>query len=218
MNVFNSINAHYKAFIRHNLAAYRQSKINKKQFTIISNNCWGGGIYESYNLIKQSPTIGMYILPSDYLKFITNIKHYLNQKLEFIDPNTSKNKNFILNNIDKNYGNYPVGILDDIEIYFMHYEDPTIVARKWKRRIDRICWDHVIYKFNDQNGCTDKQLRQFANLNLPNKIAFTVRDGFEGFDSIIRVNNPLNKNYVEYSNEPFGNNKYFNVNSFINKI
>lgn len=218
MNVLNSMNARYKAFIRHKLANYRQSKINKAHFTIISNNCWGGGIYESYNLIKQSPTIGMYILPSDYLKFITNIRYYLNQKLEFIDPNSSKNKDFILNNIDKNYGNYPVGVLDDIEIYFMHYKDPTIAARKWERRIARICWDHIIYKFNDQNGCTDEQLRQFANLNLPNKIAFTVRDGFKGFDSIIQINNPLNKNYVEYSNEPFGNNKYFNVNSFINKI
>ena len=36
-------------FQRKFLANYRQKKINKKNFTIISNNCWGGEIYESYN-------------------------------------------------------------------------------------------------------------------------------------------------------------------------
>ena len=192
MDICSPINARYKSFLRHNLANYRRKKINKTRFTIISNNCWGGGIYESYNLVKQSPTIGMYILPGDYLKFISNI--------------------------DRNYGSYPVGVLDDIEIYFMHYKNREIVKSKWKRRIDRICWDHIIFKFNDQNGCTNEQLIQFAKLPLPNKIAFTVRDSFEDFDSIIKVNNPNKKDYVEYSNEPFGQNKYFNVNKFINRI
>jgi len=222
MDIYSPIIARYKTFLCHKLSNYRRNyrrkKLNKTRFTIISNNCWGGGIYESYNLVKQSPTIGMYILPGDYLKFISNIKHYLHCKLEFIDPNCSENKEYIINNIDRNYGSYPVGVLDDIEIYFMHYKNREIAKSKWKRRIDRICWDHIIFKFNDQNGCTNEQLIQFAKLPLPNKIAFTVRDGFEDLDSIIKVNNPNKKDYVEYSNEPFGQNKYFNVNKFINRI
>lgn len=218
MDIFNIINAHYKLFIRHKLANYRRNRINKTHFTIISNNCWGGGIYESYNLVKQSPTIGMYILPNDYLKFIGNLKYYLQQDLKFIDPACSKNRKYIINNIDANYGNYPVGVLNDIEIYFMHYKEKKTVRSKWKRRINRICWDHIIYKFNDQNGCTNDQLRQFSNLPLPNKIAFTVRNGFEDCDSIIKINNPQKSDCVEYSNEPFGQNRYFNVNEFINRI
>lgn len=218
MNIYSTINTHYKLFLRHKFANYRRNKINKTHFTIISNNCWGGGIYESYNLIKQSPTIGMYILPNDYLKFISNLKYYLRQDLKFIDPNSSKSREYIINNIDGNYGNYPVGILDNIEIYFMHYKEKETIKRKWERRINRICWDHIIYKFNDQNGCTNEQLRQFANLPLPNKVAFTVRNGFNDYNSIIKINNPQKKNCVEYSNEPFGQNRYFNVNKFINRI
>ena len=63
---------------RKSLADYRRNKINKSRFTIISNNCWGGECYESYNLIKQSPTIGLFFMATDYIKFISNIKHYLN--------------------------------------------------------------------------------------------------------------------------------------------
>ena len=58
-------------------ANLRKKKINKTKFTIISNNCWGGEVYECYNLIKQSPTIGLYFMASDYIKFIKNIHYYL---------------------------------------------------------------------------------------------------------------------------------------------
>ncbi len=40
---------------RKGLAKERQKKLLGKDFTIISNNCWGGMIYESYNLPKNSP-------------------------------------------------------------------------------------------------------------------------------------------------------------------
>ena len=106
MDIYSPIIARYKTFLCHKLSNYRRNyrrkKLNKTRFTIISNNCWGGGIYERYNLVKQSPTIGLYILPGDYLKFISNIKHYLHCKLEFIDPNCSENKEYIINNLDPN--------------------------------------------------------------------------------------------------------------------
>ena len=35
-------------------ANYRKKKLKSTDFTIISNNCWGGMIYESYNLKKNS--------------------------------------------------------------------------------------------------------------------------------------------------------------------
>lgn len=38
----------------------RRKKLTSTDFTIISNNCWGGMMYESYNLPKQSPTVGLF--------------------------------------------------------------------------------------------------------------------------------------------------------------
>lgn len=36
---------------------FRQRKLNSTDFTIISNNCWGGVVYEYYNIQKNSPTV-----------------------------------------------------------------------------------------------------------------------------------------------------------------
>lgn len=35
------------------LANWRKKQLKSTDFTIISNNCWGGMIYESYNLKKS---------------------------------------------------------------------------------------------------------------------------------------------------------------------
>lgn len=144
-------------FRRKFFAKYRQKKINKQKFTIISNNCWGGEVYESYNLIKQSPTVGLFLWASDYIKFISNLQQYLNQPLKFIDPKESNYYEKL--KLTPGYGTYPVARLDDIEIFFMHYSSKKQVLEKWNRRIKRIKWDHILYKFNDQNGCTEEDIR-----------------------------------------------------------
>ena len=57
-------------YLRLKYANKRQNELNNKDFTIISNNCWGGMIYESYNLEKQSPTVGLFFMAKDYIDFI----------------------------------------------------------------------------------------------------------------------------------------------------
>ena len=52
-------------------------------FTIISNNCWGGTIYESYGMRKDTPTVGMFIMPSDFVRFCADLDRYLAEPLEF---------------------------------------------------------------------------------------------------------------------------------------
>ena len=75
---------------REKLSTIRRKKLQISSFTIISNNCWGGMIYESYNLVKQSPTIGMFFFPSDYIKFISNLKFYIESPLKQISLDESK--------------------------------------------------------------------------------------------------------------------------------
>ena len=38
----------------------------KQPFTIISNNCWGGLVYQHYNLSYDSPTVGCYFFALTY--------------------------------------------------------------------------------------------------------------------------------------------------------
>ncbi|MFR0543256.1 acetyltransferase [Limosilactobacillus reuteri] len=204
------------AIRRIGLANLRKRKLNKSNFTIISNNCWGGEVYESYNLIKQSPTIGLFFMASDYIKFISNIHSYLESDMVFIDPMTSKYLDLLKN--DKFYGTYPVAKLNDIEIFFMHYTSKEQVIKKWNRRIKRINWDHILYKFNDQNGCTEEDIQNFEMLPLKHKICFTVNEDYEKYSSVIKIHSPKRHNFIHASYEPFGNNKAVDINKLINDL
>ena len=61
------------------LANYRKRQLKSTDFTIISNNCWGGMIYESYNLPKESPTVGMFFMAKDYIEFLSDLRGYVQE-------------------------------------------------------------------------------------------------------------------------------------------
>lgn len=96
-----------------------RKQLENIDFTIISNNYWGGMVYESYDLPKESPTTGLFFMASDYIKFLSDIQDYLAKNLTFIDPNVSKHVDFLKS--DKCFGSYPIGVLGDIENMFLHY-------------------------------------------------------------------------------------------------
>lgn len=150
-----------------------QHKIWRKQlhchdFTIISNNCWGGTIYQYLNMEYKSPTIGLMIFPEDYVKFCKNIDFYLSQTLKFIPFSSSKQAYRF-----KNSKCFPVALLYDIEIYFMHYDTQEEANDKWQRRKLRINRSHMIFKMSERDGATEKTIQDFLNLNYKNKILFT---------------------------------------------
>lgn len=87
-------------------ADYRKKKLKSTDFTIISNNCWGGMIYESYNLPKESPTVGMFFIAKDYIEFLSDIKGYVNGKLDrweagYLTSPVTTPKTFLYNFIKK---------------------------------------------------------------------------------------------------------------------
>lgn len=199
------------------LSKFRNKNIINKDFTIISNNCWGGMIYESYNLPKNSPTVGLYFMPSDYIKFVQNIKQYVNSDLEFISLENSKWKDYIKKN-DSKAGKYPIGRIKDIEIFFLHYHSEIEALEKWKRRCKRINWNKIIYKFNDQNGCTENDVKAFSKIDNENKIFFTVRDWNIDKSKYIKIKQHFNYNHIMASYEPFGKNRYINLEKIINNL
>lgn len=56
----------------------RKDRNNLKvdNFTIFSSNCIGGIIYHSLNKKFLSPTINLYIQPSDYVEMLSHPKKY----------------------------------------------------------------------------------------------------------------------------------------------
>lgn len=204
--------------IRIGLSKQRAKKLNRQSFTIISNNCWGGMIYESYGLMKQSPTVGLFFMPDDYIRFIKNLKSNVSAELRFIPPEKSKWYSEVKS--DSRYGSYPVGILNnDIEIFFLHYRNKKEAESKWRRRCERINWSNLIVKFNDQNGCTRENVIDFLSTDFSNKLFFTVKDWtISDTETIIKIRQPFKKLYILASYEPFGNSRYINVTNYINSI
>lgn len=189
--------------------------LKNKDFTIISNNCWGGIVYQDYDLEYTTPTVGVYFFAEEYIKFLRNIKGYLDMKLEFIDSAKSKYYQYMQeNNLETNV---PIGLLGDVEIVFLHYKSNEEAEGKWERRKKRINWNNLIVKFNDQNLCNEELIYEFDSLKFSNKLCFTAKH-YEGLKSVVV--------FDEYSNEQFVLNdtkksiykKYIDTTKYINNM
>lgn len=203
-------------FIDTNTRKYRakkkQKKLNNTDFTIISNNCWGGLTYEEFGLPKNSPTIGCYFFSDDYIKFLGNFDYYITQDLQFITPEQSKNHKWILENGNEDC---PIGVLDDVEIIFVHYYSRELAYDKWTRRVKRINRDNMIFKFSYQNHATKEHLKQFDEMELPGKKLMFVNQEDMGYKCGVYYPG-FEKDEQIYNDTYFGN-RYFDVVSFINQ-
>lgn len=74
---------------------------------------------------------------------ISNPKHYFTHEVRIIDPIQS-----VLGRKGMKI-DFPVGIVDDIELYFMHYKSPQEAIEKWYRRSSRINYSKIIYLFTE---------------------------------------------------------------------
>lgn len=181
----------------------RRKKLNNTDFTIISNNCWGGVCYEYFGMKKLSPTVGLYFYSEEYIKFVTNLKKYLNEDLKFIDPKESK---YFEKLKEKNQLDIPIGLLGDVEIVFLHYSSREQAYEKWNRRIDRINWDNLIIKYSNMNLSNSEHIRIFNDIHIPHskKILFlnsktnkyknsVYYPGFDAADELLNDTNEWNK-------------------------
>ena len=148
----------------------RRQRLNRCDFSIISNNCWGGSVYRYFGLPYQSPTAGLYFFASDYVRFSANLRHYLALPLEFIDARESLHYDVLKR---RGEADKPIALIDGVEIVFLHYPTAKEAAEKWRRRVDRVNWDNLFIKFSQMNGCTEEDLRKFDEIGFPNKLCFT---------------------------------------------
>ena len=122
------------------LLSFRFKSKLKKEFTIISNNCWGGIVYDRLGKQYTSPTIGLLFQPDDYISFLENLKHYL--KIEPLLDAQQQRKD------SKHLGLFHAYI-GDLSFFFIHYSSGLEGIEKWNRRKKRICWDNIVVKFSD---------------------------------------------------------------------
>jgi len=124
-----------------------------------------------------------------YLQLLSDLDRYVHSTLRFKDVS----KYTEMNELRTRPGNrFPIGVLgDDLEIHFMHYQSEAEVTTKWSRRVRRMNWNQMVFKFSaDKDQCTPELLKEFNELKFPVKIAFS-KNAHPELQSVVQV-----KNYV----------------------
>ena len=146
---------------------YYTKKYSKKfsggGYTLITSNWIGGIINKRVGQPQNSPTFNLWILQSDFIKFVLNLQYYLKQELEFIDSEY----------------NYPVAKLGDIKINFAHYYSELEAEEAWERRKERIIGDNI-YIIMYEDEVTREQLLELQKVKCKKLIVLT--DSKENLD------------------------------------
>ena len=189
--------------------------INKDDFTIVSNNCWGTFIYKKYGLPYQSPFINAIIFAPDYIELLENFSIQTLEKISFIEHSESKYRNELIEAEYYETG-YPIGIIDGkYEIHFLHYTSAEDARLKWLKRIKRMNLNKLIFKLSDGDLFEDAMAKRFEDLPFKNKVAFVSKD-FPECKSCITLEKFRGADRVrdEWKNSK----KEFDVTDFINNM
>ena len=134
--------------------------VNAEGITFISQNCIGGVFYHDMGLPFLTPTINAFIPKPGFVKMVLNLRYYMEQELVI------------------RWGEeYAIGMLDDVEVHFMHYETCKEAKEAWDRRKQRINWDKIFVIGTDRDGFDEAVYEQWMQIPYP-KILFTAHPEF----------------------------------------
>ncbi len=158
MHLFPRAKAKVARYRRDKLAARMRKKREEKDISIISQNCIGGVFYHDMGMQFLSPTINLFFKCPDFMKFVLNLDYYLDLDLRMT------------------WGEeYPVGYLDDVTIYFQHYETCSEAEKKWNERKIRINRDKIVVLCTDMEDFTNETYEQWKKILFP-KLLFSAID------------------------------------------
>lgn len=210
MNIFTKDKI--KSKIYRIIGPFKRIGLTNKNFSILSNNCWGGIIYRNYALPYLTPTCGLYFFSNDYLKFLKNLDKYLSLNLVQISKEKSAHSEKFLNS-----EHIIIGKLGDIELIFVHYKNFEDAKNKWDRRKKRLNKNNLIVKFSDQNSFKKEDFLEFEKLNYKNKIFITVNKSITSKKvKIIYLDDINNIGYAKDDIKPSF--KKFNLKKYLNSI
>lgn len=148
----------YRELLRRRIDNENCRRLTNKTFTLLSHNCNGGVIMHDLGLQFRTPTVNLFMNADDYLKFLDDLEHYLTctSMEEVVDENVS----------------YPVGLLDDIRLNFVHYPSFQDAKQRWFERCKRVDLSNLCIIFAQRDGCTNEHIRRFSRLPFERKVVF----------------------------------------------
>lgn len=137
--------------------ALKRTKLKNKTPSVLASNCNGAMILHDMKCRYNSPTVNLYMGTGDFLKLVKDPERYLGKCPVEVRTNL----------------NFPVGVVDDIVLCFMHYKTFDEARDKWIERSKRVDFDNIFLMMTDRNGCTYEHIAEFDALPYKNKVVFT---------------------------------------------
>lgn len=132
----------------------------KNNFAIFASDCTGGMLCHDMHKQFNSPTVNMFFVASDYIKFLKNPAAYMDLPMQ---------------EVQQQEYSYPLAKLGDLTLHLVHYDSVAQAQEKWNVRKERLknIRGGVYCIMNDRNGCTEQDLLDFDALPYEHKVVFT---------------------------------------------
>lgn len=143
-------------------------RLRNTEFCLISNNCFGSRIYKTLGREYNTPFAGLFLMPECFAKLVADFDTYMEKEIVFI----TKSKYPPHDEPGRGADQYPLGLLGDLELHFMHYKSEQHAREAWERRKARIDRKHLYFILIANGPCDEKVMAQFAGENPSNKVCF----------------------------------------------
>lgn len=158
--------------LRDNAKKYRVSKLENKDFSIISNNCCGSLIYKLLGMRFTSPTIGIIIDKKEFFEFCYHLCEYCAIDMEDLNDDENDNKKYdsIAGILRGKNG------LRDIIAYFPHETDSKQAINNWNKRRLRINYENIFIIYDTHMYITNDDFGNFDRIPYKNKVIFVEKN------------------------------------------
>ena len=140
-------------------------RLRREGVSFVSDNCWGGLMYNTLGMEMQSPFINMFIRREHFYRLLGNLSYYMAQPLVPLRPRQGTLGADV----------YPIAALGDVEIHLNHVHSPVELedyARQWYRRAARFRPDRVMVQTCFENAEEWEQYRDAFAAVAWSKIGF----------------------------------------------
>ncbi len=150
------------------------SKLKKNPVTIITDDCWGGYVYNYLDLEFSSPLINTLYNEDEYSRFIQEPLFYLQSELTMVREG------------DLRKGIWPIGRLGEsgkyVQVQFVHNVDFQEAKQQWDRRKKRINQDNIFVKmgFTISDESVKSYIDAFRNCKYKKILFYNGSEYIEG--------------------------------------
>ncbi len=134
-----------------NLEFDQYIKLKESRISIISNNCWGGTIYNTLGMECLSPFKNLFLEDDSYLRMLENLDYYLGCKPEPGGFERDVHSDRV----------YPILKLDDVLVHCNHDAVHETAIQNWNRRLRKLNRENLFIEMYTED---EKSARSFLRI------------------------------------------------------